>query len=125
MMRPDWNKIRNWKQYNRTLVNRGAITFWIDEAAIHAWHCTEYHGNRVRGFRFSDTTIGTALMIKGIFKLPLRALEGFINSVFSLMDVPISSPTYSCISKRAKTVKVAYACPVEAPSHRLLLMPLV
>lgn len=31
-------------------------------------------------------------MLKGVFKLPLRALEGFINSLFTLMKVPLVSP---------------------------------
>ena len=28
-------RIRNWKQYNESLVQRGSLTFWIDEEAIH------------------------------------------------------------------------------------------
>nr|AKN39538.1 Mobile element protein [Vibrio splendidus]AKN40237.1 Mobile element protein [Vibrio tasmaniensis] len=47
-------------------------------------------------------------MIKGIFSLPLRALQGFIDSIFELIDVPLSSPDYTCISKRSKTVQVKY-----------------
>ncbi|MGG7095918.1 transposase, partial [Shewanella indica] len=43
----------------------------------------------------------TALMLKGIFKLSLRATEGFINSLFQLMKIPLIAPDYSCISKRA------------------------
>lgn len=34
-------------------------------------------------------------MLKGLFQLPLSALEGFINSLFTLMDVPLPSPYYS------------------------------
>ncbi|OOE38612.1 IS5 family transposase, partial [Salinivibrio kushneri] len=34
-------KISNWKQYNQALVNRGSITFWVDDAAIQGWHCKE------------------------------------------------------------------------------------
>ncbi len=45
-------------------------------------------------------------MLKSVFKLPLRALEGFINSLFQLIDVPLQSPDYSCISKRAKQVNI-------------------
>ncbi|EDP59862.1 transposase [Vibrio sp. AND4] len=30
-------KITNWKQYNKALINRGSLTFWIDEEAIHKW----------------------------------------------------------------------------------------
>ncbi|GJA33922.1 hypothetical protein KAM329D_40970 [Aeromonas caviae] len=50
-------------------------------------------------------------MLKAVFKLPLRALEGFINSLFELMNVPVQSPDYSCISKRAKTVEIKYRLP--------------
>lgn len=47
-------------------------------------------------------------MIKGIFSLSLRDLQGFIDSIFKLMDVPLTSPDYTCISKRSKTVQVRY-----------------
>ncbi|HCG7927437.1 TPA: transposase, partial [Vibrio parahaemolyticus] len=30
-------KITNWKQYNKALINRGSLTFWIDEEAIRQW----------------------------------------------------------------------------------------
>ena len=60
------------------------------------------------GFIFPYTAIETALAIKEVFNLPLRATEGFLNSVFTLMDVPCRSPGYSYLSKRAKIVEVNY-----------------
>ncbi|PCS21585.1 transposase [Candidatus Enterovibrio escicola] len=45
-----------------------------------------------------DTEIETVLMVKGISKLPLRGLKGFLNLVFTLMNVPLKYPTYTCIS---------------------------
>ncbi|MEZ9943064.1 IS5/IS1182 family transposase, partial [Vibrio sp. 10N.222.54.C1] len=30
-------KTTNWKQYNQSLINRGSLTFWIDEEAISGW----------------------------------------------------------------------------------------
>lgn len=114
-------KIRNWKQYNQALINRGSITFWIDDTAVKSWHCNEHHGKRGRGFTFTNGAIETALMIKGIFKLPLRALQGFLNSVFVLMDVPLKSPSYSCISKRAKTVEVHYRLPSRGPIGHVVI----
>ena len=68
-----------------------------------------HHGRWGRGFHYSDTAIETALMLKGVFKLPLRALEEFINSLFTLMRVPLVSPDYSCLSRRANTVEVTVA----------------
>ncbi|WP_288475907.1 transposase, partial [uncultured Pantoea sp.] len=31
-------KITNWAAYNKALVNRGSLTFWLDESAIQAWY---------------------------------------------------------------------------------------
>ncbi|PCS21921.1 Mobile element protein [Candidatus Enterovibrio escicola] len=66
--------ISNWKQYNQELVNRGSVTFWINIAIIKVLHSLKHHGYRGCGFIFSDTAIETALMVKDIFKLPLREL---------------------------------------------------
>lgn len=48
----------------------------------------------------------TALMFKGVFSLSLFALQGFKDSIFTLMDIPLNSPDYTSISKRSKTVQV-------------------
>ena len=101
-------KITNWAEYNKALCKRGSVTFWIDDSAVDAGRCKTHHGKRGRGFQYSDTAIETALMIKRIFSLPLRALQGFIDSIFELLDVPLTSPDYTCISKRSKTVQVKY-----------------
>lgn len=110
------HKVINWPEYNQSLRNRGSLTFWMDDAAIKGWLCHQHHGGRGRGFQFTDQAIEVALMLKGVFGLSLRATEGFINSLFKLMDIPLASPDYSCLSKRAKTVKIAY----RAPSHGLI-----
>lgn len=101
-------KITHWAEYNKALCKRGSVTFWIDDTAVDAWRCKTHHGKRGRGFQYSDTAIETGLMIKGIFSLPLRALQGFIDSIFELLEAPLTSPDYTCISKRSKTVQVKY-----------------
>jgi hypothetical protein len=53
------HRITNWPEYNKALVNRGSLTFWIDEQAIKQCCCTEHHGGRGRGFQYSDTAIET------------------------------------------------------------------
>ncbi|MBR9856650.1 MAG: IS5 family transposase [Gammaproteobacteria bacterium] len=115
------HNISNWRQYNRALINRGSLTLWVDEQAIEQWHCHQHHGRRGRGFQYSDSAIETALMLKAFFGLPLRALEGFINSIFQLMDVPLTSPGYSSISKRAKTVDVKYRLPSKGAVTHLVI----
>jgi hypothetical protein len=31
-------KITSWNAYYKMLVNRGSLTFWLDESAIQAWY---------------------------------------------------------------------------------------
>lgn len=31
-------KITNWRNYNKAHINRGSITFWLDDEAIQAWY---------------------------------------------------------------------------------------
>jgi hypothetical protein len=69
------NKIVNWSQYNQALVNRGSITFWVDEGAIAGWYCEGRSGRRGASDHYSDLAIQTALMLKGLFKLPLRSVR--------------------------------------------------
>jgi nucleoside-diphosphate-sugar epimerase len=41
-------RIRNWRAYNRTLINRGRLTIWFDEQGVAAWHHTEPAAEQVR-----------------------------------------------------------------------------
>ncbi|ATF08655.1 Mobile element protein [Candidatus Enterovibrio altilux] len=47
-------------------------------------------------------------MVKCIFLIPLRGLQGLINFVFKFAQLPLPCPHYSCISKRVKTVNVTF-----------------
>nr|WP_259345143.1 IS5 family transposase [Vibrio parahaemolyticus] len=40
--------------------------------------------------------------------MPLIALQGFIDSLFKLANIPIVSPYYTCISRRAKDVEISF-----------------
>ena len=97
-------KITNWPTYNKALINRGSITFWLDDEAIQAWYESATPSSRGRPQRYSDLAITTVLVIKRVFRLTLRAAQGFIDSIFSLMNVPLRCPDYSCVSRRVGAV---------------------
>lgn len=40
--------------------------------------------------------------------MPLRAMQGFMNSLFKLANIPLICPNYSCIGRRAKQVQVSF-----------------
>lgn len=65
----------------------------------------------------SDLAIANALMVKRIFSMPLHASQGFIDSIFRLALVPLRSPCYSCISRRAKEVDVSFKTKTKGPQH--------
>ncbi len=100
-------KITNWPTYNKALINRGSITFWLDDEAIQARY-ESATSSRGRPQRYSDLAITTVLVIKRVFRLTLRAAQGFIDSIFALMNVPLRCPDYTSVSKRAKSVNVSF-----------------
>jgi hypothetical protein len=94
-------KITNWNVYNKAFVNRGSLTFWLNESAIQAWYDEPKTSSRGRPQRYSELAISTVLMLKRVFQLTLRAVQGFIDSIFILMKLPLRCPDYSCVSRRA------------------------
>ena len=104
-------KITNWYTYNKALIHRGSITFWLDNEAIQAWYESAAPSSQGRPQRYSELAITTVLAIKRVFQLILRATQGFIDSIFSLMKVPLRSPDYSCVSIRAKSVNISFKPP--------------
>lgn len=103
--------ITNWSQYNKSLISCGSLTFWVDASAMDNWFHHDHHGRRGRSQLYTDQTLSTFLMLKGIFSLSLRATQGLLDSLFELMNVPLCAPDYSGVSKRARLVKVAYRHP--------------
>lgn len=78
---------------------------------MNNWFHQDHHGRRGRSTLYTDQTICTFLMLKGIFNLSLRATQGLLDSLFELMNVPLCAPDYTCVSKRASTIKVSYRQP--------------
>ncbi|MNU96205.1 hypothetical protein D3C71_862350 [compost metagenome] len=104
--------ITNWPQYNKSLINRGSLTFRIDVEIMNNWFHHNHHGRRDHGLLCTDQTISTFLILKGIFSLTLWAEKDlFAPLFFELMNVPLCVPDYSCVSKRARAVQVAYRQP--------------
>lgn len=99
-------RTRNWKQYNQALVNRGSITFWFGEETIQQW--LALRGTRQRGHPqvYSDVAIRAALIMKAVFKLPYRALEGFVRSLIEQMGVGLPTPHYSTFCARAPELEI-------------------
>jgi len=95
-------RARNWQQYNKTLVQRGSLTFLIDPKIIKTL-VPKPQKKRGRPMAFSDQLILILLTIKIHYKLPYRMLEGFTRFVLERL-YKVKVPTYSLTCKRAKNL---------------------
>lgn len=98
-------RLDNWSQYNRALVQRGSLSVWISEDAIESWR---YDGPPLWGTdpTYSDFAIETCLRLRLVYSLPLRQTQGFIESLFRLMELDLPVPDYSTLSRRAEDLPV-------------------
>ena len=99
-------RVRNWKEYNKSLVNRGNLTIWISEQALATWYEVASSGKRGASLTYSRLAIEACLMVKMLFKLPLRQTEGFVNSLFEMMQIALVAPDYTTLSRRLSSLEV-------------------
>jgi hypothetical protein len=98
-------RVKNWPEYDKALVQRGSITFWISADFERTWMHT---GAKQRGsqFDYSDPAILVMLTVKEVFHLTNRGVEGFLRSIFQMMRINLPVPDHTTLSKRGKDVKV-------------------
>lgn len=78
--------IRNWSEYNAALRQRGSLTFWIDEAVLEQWIVPNLSGKPGASNYYSDLAISTMATVKAVYKLAGRQCQGFLASLFEVME---------------------------------------
>lgn len=98
-------RVKNWSEYEKALVQRGSIAFWLSNDIEQSWL---YNGEKQRGsqFDYSDKAIEIMLTLKEVFHLTNRSVEGFVRSLFVMMKIELPVPDHSTLSRRGKTLKV-------------------
>jgi hypothetical protein len=98
-------RVKNWTDYEAALVKRGSITFWLSDDFGKNWLHT---GEKQRGgqFEYSDKAIEIMLTVKEVFHLTNRQAEGFMRSLFAMLQMALPVPDHSTLSKRGKKLKV-------------------
>ena len=105
---PDYRtayRVKNWREYEQSLRDRGDITLWISQDAIDAWRAP-MTGKRGAQPVYADIAIETALALRLLFHLPLRQTEGFLSSVLRLMGLALPCPDHTTLSRRNATVAI-------------------
>lgn len=96
---------RDWKQYNKQLVNRGKINLWIKPKVLEQWKPIQAKKNG-HPFRYSDELIKTMSVLRFKFKLSLRETEGFFRSFVEAIGSVIPTPCYTQVCRRMKILQL-------------------
>ena len=114
-------RVRNWADYNASLVQRGSLTLWVSPEVVRSWK-PRPDGPRHRGgqVQFSDMAIEGLLTMRAVFHLTLRATEGFAQSLFEMMKVNVAVPDYTTLCKRAQHLNVLLPTTAHGPIHAVL-----
>ena len=112
-------RVRNWPEYEKALVQRGSITFWLSDDFEKVWL---YAGEKQRGsqYDYSDKAIEIMLTIKEVFHLSNRRVEGFVHSVFAMLNLHLPVPDHTTLSKRGKSFTVNLPRNSQGPMNLVL-----
>ena len=97
--RKELYRVQNWSEYDRALVKRGSLTVWISDDFEETWF---YKGPSQRGSQFDYIAQAKEIMltVKNVFHLPNRATEGFLRSLFEWLQIELSVPDHTTLSRR-------------------------
>lgn len=95
-------RVRNWPEYNKSLVKRGNISFWFHQKILEQWGVAEKTGKRGRPRKYNNAVIECGLTLKVLLSLPFRGTQGFITSLIKLLKLNLDVPDYTILCKRQK-----------------------
>lgn len=113
-------RVRNWSQYNKSLIKRGDLTFWFSQDLLDNWASEpgkKSHGNQ----KYSEIVITCALTLRQLYNQPLRGTQGFMQSLLQLIGAANEAPHYSTLCRRAKNLPILLnPKPSKKPAHVLV-----
>lgn len=102
----EYNK-REWGSYEQGLCERGSITVWISEEAIAGWNVVQPEKRKPgRQRQYSDIAVETAWALRMVYNKQLRQTEGFIKSIFKLMEIDLKTPDHTTLSRRGRKLSL-------------------
>jgi hypothetical protein len=110
-------RIRNWRDYNSALVQRGSLTLWVEQSAVDKWREAAAPMRRGRRRFYSDLAITCALTLREVYHLPLRSTQGLVSSMLRLLGTDSPAPHYSTLSRRAASLEVKLPRLGKGPLH--------
>jgi IS5 family transposase len=109
--------LRNWREYNAALIQRGSLTLWVSEEVLGRWHDEARTGKRGAPRTYSDSAILCMAWLSAVYRLALRSTQGLLSSVLKLLKVALPVPDYTTLCRRRR--KLAVSLPRRAKDEPL------
>jgi len=100
------HRVRNWSQYNKSLVQRGSLTVWVSPEVLAAWTCVPPSGKRGHPRIYCDVALECMATLRAVYHLAQRATQGLLTSIIKLLGVSVSVPSYSTLSRRQQRLDI-------------------
>ncbi|MDQ4140167.1 MAG: IS5 family transposase [Bacteroidota bacterium] len=103
----DKYKLKNWKAYNHSLVQRGRLSIWLEDSVLRAWRETDKTRKVVGENTYADCVIQCCLLLGQVYHQPLRQTTGFVSSLLTLLRCPAYAiPDYTTLCRRQRCLPV-------------------
>lgn len=114
-------KIKNWQVYNEALKQRGMMEVWINDDILDKWKALPSNKPGAQPL-YSDLAIQVVLQIGKVFHQRLRQTEGLLENVFKLMNIKLSIPDYSTVSRRSSNLNVRLNKKTKKKDEKLIVV---
>lgn len=114
----DKYKVKNWKAYNRSLVQRGSISIWLEDSVLRQWRDISKEKKVVGECLYGDSVIQCCLLLGQVYHQPLRQTTGFVSSLLVMLGhKDYAVPDYSTLCRRQSCLPVAVSQALAGTSH--------
>jgi hypothetical protein len=96
-------RVRNWREYEAGLRERGSLTVWISltDGKLANWDAPQPTRRKPgRQRKYSNHAIETAVTLGMVFHLSSRQSEGLLRSLFALLKLDNDVPDHTTLSRR-------------------------
>ena len=113
-------RIRNWREYDTSLRQRGSLAFWISQELIDNWMTKEKTGRRGASRTYTDAAIETLAVVQYLFGQASRQAEGMLASLFEMMQVSLPVPDHTTLSRRLAKLAVRLPIKLKAKARHVV-----
>ena len=108
----DKYEVKNWKAYNKSLVNRGSLSIWLEDSVLRQWRDIDISKKVVGECLYGDSVVQCCLLLGCVYHQPLRQTTGFVHSLLSMLghkDYAVPAYTTLCCRQACLPIEVSQA----------------